>query len=340
VFAWIDEVVAVFDNWFQGRDSSKQVFLFSSLTPTLFYMAVFSLLPIVWAFLLAFFDYSAQRQGAGPLGLGGDNPFVGFQNFKEMLTGVSLDARQFRISMSNTILFAALVLPLNLMLTIPLSVLIESVHERFKRIFRLVFFLPVVTSSVGVAIMWRFLYHPQQGLINGAILTLGSLLQPLGIEGPARQIWLTDARANILGIPLPLIAVVIAYLWQDFGYNTIIFIAALQGIPDSLRDAAKVDGASGWGMFWHITIPLLRPTILLTSVLTLISAFQVFDLIQVMTPYGGAQGQTRVLTIDIYENAFRYQRMGWAASVSVALFLLMLVITLVQFRLLRTNWEY
>lgn len=326
--------------FFEGRDSSKKVFLFSSLTPTLAYMAFFSVLPVVWAFSLAFFDYSAQRAGSGPLGLGGDNPFVGLQNFEEMLTGESLDARQFRTSMGNTIVFAALVLPLNLLLTIPLAVLIESVHEQFKKVFRLIFFLPVVTSSVGVAIMWRYMYHPQQGLINGTILTISNILEPLGIAGPARQIWLTDARATIFGIPLPLVAVVIAYLWQDFGYNTVIFIAALQGIPASLRDAARVDGASGWDMFRHVTVPLLRPTVLLTSVLTMISAFQVFDLIQVMTPYGGAQGQTRVLTIDIYENAFRYQRMGWAASVSVALFLLMLLITLLQFRILRTQWEY
>lgn len=330
----------MFDNLTSSRDSSKQFFLFSSLTPTLAYMAIFSVLPLVWAFLLAFFDYSAQRTGAGPLGLGGNNPFIGLQNFHEMINGVSLDARQFRTSLGNTMLFAALVLPLNLMLTIPLAVLIESVHDRFKTLFRLVFFLPVVTSSVGVAIMWAFLYHPQQGLINGFILTIGNIVESFGLPAPSRQIWLTNARATVLGIPLPMISVVIAYLWQDFGYNTIIFIAALQGIPDSLRDASRVDGASGLQMFRYVTLPLLRPTILLTSVLTLISAFQVFDLIQVMTPYGGAQGQTRVLTIDIYENAFRYQRMGWAASVSVVLFLVILLITLIQFRLLRTNWEY
>jgi multiple sugar transport system permease protein/raffinose/stachyose/melibiose transport system permease protein len=332
--------MGVFANALEGRESSKKFFLLTSLSPLVVYMAIFTLLPVVWAFLLAFFDYSAQRVGGGFLGLGGDNPFVGLQNFENMLAGQSLEAELFRTSLRNTMGFAMLVLPLNLLITIPLAVLIESTHERVKPLFRLIFFLPVVTSAVGVAVMWGFIYHPQNGLLNGFILTLESILTPLGIPPPARQIWLSNARAEIASIPLAMFCVVIAYLWQDFGYNTIIFIAALQGIPDTFKEAARVDGATPWQVFRHITLPLLRPAILLTSVLTMISAFQVFDLIQVLTPGGGQQAQTRVLTIDIYENAFRFQRMGWASAVSTALFLLVLVITLIQFRLLRSEWEY
>lgn len=325
---------------FQGRQSSKQLFLFTSVTPMLFYMLVFSLLPTVWAFLLAFYDYSPQRMGEGLLGLGGANPFIGLQNFQNMISGQSLEAQQFRISFGNTLLFASLVLPLNLLITVPLAMLIEATHQFVKPIFRLVFFLPLVTSSVGVAIMWGFIYHPQNGLLNGIILQLAAFLEPLGIAAPARQIWLTNPNAEIAGIPLGMFAIVVAYLWQDFGYNTIIFTAALQGIPDSLRDAAKVDGANAWQMLRYVTLPLLRPTILLVCVLTMISSFQVFDLIQVMTPGGGAQNYTRVLTIDIYENAFRFHRMGWSAAVSFALFLLIMVVTAIQFRVLRTDWEY
>lgn len=328
------------ENVFGGRENSKKFFLTTSLTPLIIYMAVFSILPVVWAFLLAFFDYSAQRTGSGPLGLGGANPFIGLQNFQNMLAGESLEAQQFRLSLGNTIIFALLVLPINLLITIPLAVLIESIGERWKPIFRLIFFLPVITSSVGVAIMWGFLYHPQSGLFNGLIVMLSDFLTPLGISPPSRQIWLTNPRSEIAGIPLAMFAIIVAYLWQDFGYNTIIFVAAIQGIPEQFREASKVDGANSWQIFRHITLPMLRPTILLTSVLTMISAFQVFDLIQIMTPGGGAQGQTRVLTIDIYENAFRFQRMGWSASVSVALFFLVMVITILQFRLLRTDWEY
>jgi multiple sugar transport system permease protein len=325
---------------FKGRDSSKNFFLATSLTPMLIYMAVFSLLPIVWAFLLAFYDYSAQRTGAGPLGLGGDNPFVGLENFQNMLDGESLEARQFRISLSNTIVFAVIVLPLNLLITIPLALLIEATHHRLRTLFRVIYFLPLVTSSVGVAVMWGFIYHPQNGLLNGAIVALDNFLEPFGISGPNRQIWLTNPRASVLGVPLSMVSIIVAYLWQDFGYNTIVFTAALQGIPEAFREAARVDGANPWQTLRYVTLPLLRPTILLVCVLTMISSFQVFDLIYVMTPGGGAQNQTRVLTIDIYENAFRFQRMGWAASVSLALFVLVMVVTLAQFYLLRTQWEY
>jgi ABC-type sugar transport system permease subunit len=151
--------------------------------------------------------------------------------------------------------------------------------------------------------------------------------------------WLGDQHLIVWGIPVALIAIIIAYLWQDMGYNLVIFIAALQSIPESIKDAARIDGANWWNMFWRITIPLLTPTILLTSVLTMISSFQVFDIIQVMTN-GGPNDQTRVMVLDIYNNAFRFQRMGWASAVSLVLFFLVLSISLVQTRMLRAEWEY
>jgi ABC-type sugar transport system permease subunit len=143
----------------------------------------------------------------------------------------------------------------------------------------------------------------------------------------------------VVGIPVALLAIIIAYLWQDLGYNMVIFIAALQNIPQSIKDAARIDGANSWQLLTRIVIPLLMPTILLTAVLTMISAFQVFDIVQVMTD-GGPQGQTQVLLLNIYNYAFRYQKMGWAAAVSIVMFLMILSISLVQTRLLRTEWEY
>jgi ABC-type sugar transport system permease subunit len=210
-------------------------------------------------------------------------------------------------------------------------VLIESVHPLLKTTFRAIFFLPVVTSSVGVAVMWGYIFNAQYGLLNQGLGTLG-------IPGVA---WLQDQRANLFGIPTAMLAVVIAYLWKDFGYNLVIFIAALQAIPDEMKDAARVDGAGPWRVFWYVTLPLLRPTLLVTSVLTVISSFQVFDLIQVMTQGGpGRVGQTRVLVLDIYESAFRFERMGWAAAISVIMFGVVALLTLAQTRLLRSRWEY
>ena len=242
-----------------------------------------------------------------------------------------LEVRHFHIALKVTVAFALLVVPLNLAITLPLAAMIESVGRRSRVLFRTIFFLPVLTSAVGVAIIWGFVLHPQRGLLNGLISK---------VTGDVTVVaWTTDPTLTFLGIPVALLTVIVAYLWQDIGYNLVIFIAALQAIPESVKDAALVDGASAWQRFRYIILPLLKPTILLASVLTMISAFQVFDLFQVMTA-GGPQDQTRALSLDIYENAFRFQRMGWAAAVSLVLFLVVFTISRVQIRLLRSNWEY
>jgi multiple sugar transport system permease protein len=220
-------------------------------------------------------------------------------------------------------------LPLNLLVTIPLALAIEGIRTKLKTLFRFIYFLPTVTASVGVALIWGYLYHPQQGLVNLIVKALG---------GQA-QIWMGDPRQSFLGVALTMWSVIITYLWADMGYNLIIFIAAIQGIPRDFKEAAMVDGANAWQLFWRITLPLLRPTLLFVCVLTMISSFQVFDIIQVMTQ-GGPQDQTRVMVLDIYQNAFRFQRMGWAGACSLVLFGLIFTVTLVQRRLLRTQWEY
>lgn len=302
-----------------------------TISPLVFYLVVLSIFPVIWAVLLAFFDYSPRRTGGPVLGLGGNNPFVGVHYFKEMATSTSRDARIFRNSLSNTVLFAMVVLPLNLIITLPLAALIESVHERVKAIFRALYFLPVVTSSVGVAVMWGYIFNAQYGLLNSG-------LKQLDITPVA---WLQDPRAQYFGIPAAMLAVIIAYIWQDYGYNLVIYIAALQGVPDTLKEAARIDGATALQIFRYVTLPLLRPTIMITSVLTMISSFQVFDIIQVMTRGGpGRIGKTDVMLLEVYNSAFRYDKMGWAAAISLVLFLLVMVVTVVQMRLLRSDWEY
>ena len=316
------------------RDAGKRKFLGFTVTPLVLYMTFWTLFPVLWGFALAFFEYSARRSGNTVLGFGGDNPFVGLQHFKSMLN-FSPDApkwvRQFHISFKTTLLFAFIILPLNLAITLPLAALIESVHERVKGIFRTFFFLPVLAPSAGVAIMWGYVFHPQKGLLNAIITSIGGKYVATN--------WTADQSLMIMGIPVALIAVIVAYIWQDLGYNLVIFIAALQSIPDSVKDAAKIDGVNSWQMFIHIVLPLMKPTILLTSILTMISSFQVFDIIQIMT-LGGPNDQTRVMSIDIYDNAFRFQRMGWASAVSIVLFLLVMTISLVQSRMLEADWEY
>jgi multiple sugar transport system permease protein len=312
-----------------GLRVAQNRFVGATLTPIMLYMMLFALLPMVWAVLLVFFDYSPARAGSGLLGLGGANPFIGLANFQEMLSQTQ-PARVFRQAVLNTFIFALLVMPLNLAITLPLAVMVESVHEKLKGFFRAIYFMPTISSAVAVAIMWNYIYNPQAGLLNTAIRTIG-LTPP--------KAWLSDPQAFVLGIPLAMIAVIIAYLWQDFGYNLVIFIAALQGIPKELVDSARVDGANPWQVFWRITMPLLRPTLLFVCVLTMLSSFQVFVIFDVMTN-GGPRNQTTPLVMSIYQNAFRYGRMGWAAAVSMVLFVIILIITVLQFRLLRTDWEY
>jgi multiple sugar transport system permease protein len=311
-----------------GLRVSQRRFVLGVTIPMILYGSI-GLLTIAWALALIFFDYSPGRAGGPVLGLGGSNPFVGLKHFGNMIDGVSLEARLFRTSLRNTLIFAFAVLPLNLAITLSLATLIESVGRRLKTAFRAIYFLPVVTSSVGVAMIWGWLYDPQRGLFNALIRTLGGT--PVA--------WLSDPRAQFLGVSVAMWAVIGAYLWQDFGYNLVIFIAALQGIPKEFKEAALIDGANAWQVFTRITIPLLRPTLLFVCVMTMLSSFQIFDVIQVMTN-GGPNNQTRVLVLDIYENAFRYQRMGWAAAISFVLVIIVMTVTVIQMRLLRTEWEY
>lgn len=307
----------------------KNKFVTRSLTPIMAYMLFFSLLPMVWAIFLGFFSYSPVRAGGGFLGLGGQNPFVGLDNYRAMFSDTQ-PARVFRSAVGNTFMFALLVLPINLAITLPLAVIIESIHERLKGFFRAIYFMPTISSAVAVAVMWGYIFHPQQGLLN-------TMIRSVGLTPP--KAWLTDPSAVYFGVPLAMIAVIIAYIWQDFGYNLVIFIAALQGIPREIQDSARVDGANAWDTFWHITLPLLKPTLLFVCVLTMLSSFQVFVIFDVMTN-GGPRNQTTPLVMSIYENAFRYQNMGWAAAISMVLFLIILVVTIIQFKLLRTDWEY
>jgi ABC-type sugar transport system permease subunit len=307
----------------------QRAFVAGSLTPIMALLIFFSVLPMVWVVVLCFYNFSPARAGSGFMDLGGANPFIGLDNFKAMFTN-SQTSHIFRQSFGNTIVFSVLVLPVNLVITLPLAILVESAHDRLKGFFRAIYFMPVISSAVAVSLMWGFIYHPQQGLLN-------ALIKSVGLTPP--RAWLTDPNASFLGVNLAMIAVIIAYIWQDFGYNLIIFIAALQGIPQEFRDAARVDGANAWHEFWRITLPLLKPTLLFVCVMTMLSSLQVFVPFQVMTN-GGPANQTEVLVKNIYDYGFRYKQMGWAAAISMVLFMLVMFFTFIQFRLLRSEVEY
>jgi multiple sugar transport system permease protein len=320
----------------QERDAGKLTapqrrFAYSNMTPMMLYITLFSLFPILWALTMSFFSYTPVREGSWFLGLGGQNPFVGLKNYIEIFTGNSKPVSVFRQAIWNTFLFTALVVPLNLAITLPLAVLLESVSERFKTLFRAIYFLPTISSSVAVTIIWAYMYAPGYGLLSQVVRFFGFV--------PPKS-WLQDPTALVAGIPLALVCVVIAHVWQDFGYNLVIYIAALQGIPKNIREAAYIDGANVFQAFWFVIMPLLRRTILLTSVWTVLSSLQVFVIFQLLTR-GGPRNQTQTMLLSIYENAFVLaNNLGLAAAMSMILFMIILLITVLQFRILRSEWEY
>lgn len=306
-------------------------FAYTSLTPILLYMGMFTLFPILFAVVMSFFSYSPIREGSGFLELGGANPFIGIKNYIELFTSTSKPAEVFRLAVKNTFMFTALVLPLNLAITLPLAVILESIGQRFRTLFRAIYFLPTISSSVALVIIWAYMYAPGWGLLS-------IIFKSIGLVPP--KSWLADPNTVYFGVPLAMICVVVAHVWQDFGYNLVIFVAALQGIPQTLREAARVDGANAWQEFWLVVVPLLRRTVLLASVLTVISSLQVFVIFQLLTR-GGPKNQTQTMLLSIYENAFRFaNNLGLSAAMSMILFIIILVFTVVQFRILRTDWEY
>lgn len=306
-------------------------FAFWSLIPVVVLAVFLVLFPIVWVALMSLFSYTPVRQGSGPLGLGGDNPFVGLGNYIELFVGLSKPARIFRQSVWNTFVFAILAVPLTIGVSLPMAVVLESVHQRVKGLFRFIYFLPVVTGSVAVTIIWSYVYAPNWGLLS-------QIMRLVGLTPP--RSWLSDPSAVYFGVPLAMIAVTVVYIWVTFGYNTVLFIAALQSIPRILREAARIDGANAFQEFWYIVVPLLQRTILLVSVLTVISTLQQFVLFYLLTR-GGPAYQTQTILLSVYQNAFVYaENMGTAAAMSMFLFIILFILTVIQFRLLRTEWEY
>jgi multiple sugar transport system permease protein len=194
---------------------------------------------------------------------------------------------------------------------------VSSKRVRFPGLFRSIFFMPVVTTLVAVAIVWRYLYHPQYGILNWA----------LGAAGIRPVDWLGDPHWA-----LP--AIILMAVWKNFGYNMLIFVAGLQGIPEELYEAAHLDGAGPWARFRHITLPGLAPTFLFVGVLTMLGNFQLFSEPYVMTQ-GGPLRATTTIVLLMYEEGFRWWRMGMAAALAFVLFVIMLLGTMVQMRLQR-----
>ena len=278
------------------------------------------ILPAILYFLLTFTYPTVQAFGLSlnKWSIAGDAEFVGLQQYADVLHD-----KLFWTSMKNTAALTLLSVPPTMVLAIFTAVLFHSASNfPLRNLFRAIYFLPVITSSVAVAFVWSWIFQPDIGLLN-------ALLEALSIEG---QMWLSSPQQvrPSLGV---------MNVWMRLGFDMVIFWAGLQGIPSVYYDAAKVDGAGAFARFWRITLPLLNPQIVLVAVIEIINALKVFDLVFIATS-GGPVNASRVAVLHIYDLAFSWNKMGEASAAAVYLFAIIMLITIVQWKLLNREVEY
>ncbi|WP_416071841.1 carbohydrate ABC transporter permease [Streptomyces sp. ID05-04B] len=274
--------------------------------PFLALFATFMLLPLVWSLLMSLTDTSSADLRT-PLNVS----FIGLDNYVRLFQD-----EQFFTALRNTAVFVLVALPLTLASGLAAAVALDRGIRRFRAVFRVGFYLPVITSIVAVAVVWKTLLEPRSGLVN---LVLGWF----GIDGPA---WLADTR---FALPVMIVMAV----WRNLGTVMIIMLAGLQSVPQSLMEAAELDGAGAWQRFWRVTFPLLRPALLLTAVTTGIGYLQFFDEPFVMTD-GGPLDSTLSATLYAYKQ-FGNGNYEMASAASYVIFVLIVALTVLQFRVLR-----
>ncbi len=279
---------------------------YAFLAPNITGFLIFTLFPVLASLLLAFSKWDILT----PM------KFVGIKNFITLFQD-----KLFWKYFLNT-LFFMLGIPIGMAVSLSLALLVNQKMKRMV-IFRTIFFLPVVSSMVAVALLWRWIYNPDFGLLN-------SFLRWIGISNPPQ--WLSS---TVWAKP----AIMIMWIWKGAGYNMLLYLAGLQGIPPQLYEAADIDGANGWQKFWNITWPMLGPTNFFIVIMSVIGGFQAFGEIYVMTG-GGPAGSTTTIVYYIYNNAFQWFKMGYASSISWFLFILIFLVTLFQWKYAGNKVEY
>ena len=243
--------------------------------------------------------------------------FVGVENYKKLVQD-----QIFLRSLWNTFIFVIIGGPLTMIIALFLANLLNNTIVKFRTFFRVGFFTPVVTTMVAVAVVWRWLYNARYGLINWG-------LEFFGIEG---KNWLGD-------VTWAMPALILMAIWKNFGYHMVIFLAGLQGIPPHLYEAAHIDGANKVQCFFHVTIPLLKPTIFFVAIMTSVGYFQFFAEPYIMTD-GGPLDSTVSVILYMYRQGFKYFHMGYASAVAYILFLVIAVFSMLQFRMNKQSFEY
>ena len=289
----------------QRRKEILAAYLF--LLPSLMGYAIFVAGPMVAAFVFSFFRWDIFTPPE----------FIGLDNFRSLFR----DPRFF-IVLKNTLVFVAAAVALLITIGLGIALMINrKIPSILRYFFRTTYFFPVIISLASVSIIWQFLLNTDYGPINYYLGKLGFDPVP----------WLSSSRWALRSI-------IMLFVWKNLGFYVILFLAGLQGIPRQLYEAAEIDGANNWKKFWSITIFLVSPTIFFATVIALIGAFQLFDAPYIMTQ-GGPGDATRTIVMYLYLNGFRFLRMGYAITVSIALLLMVLVFTIFQFRISR-RWVF
>ena len=277
--------------------------------PFVILFVVFLAFPILASFLLSFTSFGL-RDIANPVG----TSVIGIKNYVDLFADP-----KFWKALFNTFYFVVVGVPVTLAVGLLIATALSRGVTRFRTAFRVGYYLPVITSIVAIAVVWRFLLNPDAGLIN-------MLLGGLGIKGPA---WLADP---VFAMP----SIIAMAVWRNLGFAMVVFLAGLQTIPSSLYEAAAIDGAGRWQGFRYVTIPMLRPTILFMTVITTIGYLQLFEEPFVMT-LGGPLDSTLSITMYMYQQGFTFFHQGYASAIAYVLFVIVALIAFLQFKFLRSD---
>jgi len=272
------------------------------LSPTLVIFLAFIIFPVFFSFYLSFHQWNMFSP---------DKTFVGLGNYSRMFQ----DPEFYQV-LKNTLIYTVGTVPLNLIFSLLVAYILNQ-QIRGRKILRTAFFAPVIISPVAAAVIWRWLLDANFGVVN-------YVLSWFGVESIN---WLNHPSAAM-------VALIVIGVWKTFGINMVLFLAGLQGIPNMYYEAAEIDGAGPLQKFWRITIPLLSHTTFFILIMSMITSFQVFDLVYVLTS-GGPLGATKVLVFHLYENAFKFFEMGYASAVAYFMFATLIVFTLLQVRYMR-----
>ncbi|NLW71273.1 MAG: sugar ABC transporter permease [Chloroflexi bacterium] len=288
---------------------SKNIFIIAMLTPILFIYFYLRVYPILRTFVLSLYNWNFLLP---------NHTFIGFQNFVSLFSD-----DHFLLALKNTTIFSLATVILGVVVSLPLSIVLAG-KMKFSPFYQAVFFLPYITPMAAMAVAWKWIYDSQYGILNYFLSIFH--IPPVGwLVYPDTALW----------------AIIIMSVWKNIGYNMILFMVGIKNIPISYTEAAQLDGAGRFDMFRYITFPLLQPMLLFVLVTSTINAYNVFTQVYVMTlgSQSAPGSAVNVLVYDIYTNFFQYHKAGYASAEAVVLTLIVLVLTLIQFRFIRNREE-